>query len=364
MSGVRHLYVHLPFCASRCGYCAFVVEVGGLERRDAYLDAVLAEIDREASWLGPLESVYLGGGTPTLMGAERIASLLAQLGPRLADGAEVSVEANPETVDVAAFATLRAAGVTRVSIGAQSFQAHLLAALDRRATAARVRAAVVAARTAGFASVSIDLLFGVPGQDEADLARDLVAVRELAPDHLSWYELEVKPGSGLASAGAVVDEDFSEDAYHRIVDALERDGYRWYETANFARAGHECRHNLAYWGAADYLGVGIGAVSTVGGRRWRNAPDLAGYVAALAAGNAPRRTVEELDPDTRRRERWMLAMRREEGVALSWAGQPDHPEALAELAGDGLLSYDALEVRLTRPGRFVQNAVVGRLVDF
>lgn len=363
MTGVRHLYVHLPFCTSRCGYCAFVVEVGRLDRRDDYLDAVLGELASERR-RGTLESVYFGGGTPSLMEPGRIARLLAAVSDRLAPGAEISIEANPETVDVAAFVALRDAGITRVSLGAQSFQPHLLAALDRGASAEQVRRAVSAAREAGIASVSIDLLFGVPGQTADDLRADIAAVQELEPDHVSWYELEVKPGSGLAAAGAEVDEDFTEDAYHAIVAALEGFGYRWYETANFARPGHECRHNLAYWGAADYVGVGIGAVSTVGGERWRNAPDLDGYIAALGAGEPPRRSLERLDDRTRRLERWMLGLRRDEPLSLAWAGPPDHPEALVELAEAKLLVRDGDTVRLTRQGRFLQNAVLGQLMDF
>jgi len=364
MSGVRHLYVHLPFCASRCGYCAFVVEVGALDRRDAYLDAVHAELGREEALLGSLETVYVGGGTPTLMGADRIGRILDTVRERLAAGAELTVEANPETVDAASFAALREAGVTRVSLGAQSFQPALLSALDRAATPEQVRAAVRGVRHAGFASVSIDLLFGVPGQGWPELEADLDAALEIAPDHISWYELEVKPGSTLARDGAAVDEAFTEDAYRMIIERLEAEGYRWYETANFARPGHECRHSLAYWGAADYLGVGIGAVSTVGDRRWRNAADLDGYTAAAAAGATPRRTTEILDADTRRRERWMLGLRLDRPLPTEWAGPPDHPDALAELAQLGLLASDGGFVTLTREGRFVQNAIVGKLMDF
>lgn len=365
MSRARHLYVHLPFCASRCGYCAFVVQVDALDRRDAYLDAVLGELALEDGRLAErVETVYLGGGTPTLMGADRIARLLDHLRDRMAPGAEVTVEANPETVEEGVLAHLLAAGVTRISMGAQSFQPHLLARLDRAATPERVRAALVASRRAGVPSLSVDLLFAVPGQTPEDLSRDIDEILAHGPDHISWYELEVKPHTGLAIRGERVDEDFSEDAYHRVVDALEAGGYRWYETANFARPGHEARHNLAYWGAADYLGVGIGAVSTLGGRRWRNAPDLDGYIASVAAGRAPRRTAEALDPRTRRLERWMLGLRRDGAIDRSALGEPDHPDALAELADIGLLTFDDTEIRLTRAGRFVQNAVAGRLMDF
>lgn len=365
MSGVAHLYAHLPFCASRCGYCAFVVHVGALGDRDAYLDALLAELDREAGVLGPLDTVYLGGGTPTLMRPRRLRALMERVGPHLAPGAEVSIEANPETVDARALRELRAMGVTRLSLGVQSFRPHLLRALDRAATPDQARAAVDCARAAGFDDLSIDLIFGVPGQTPADLEADLADALALGPDHLSWYELEIKPGSALARAGtAPVDEDEGADAYERIVGGLEEHGYRWYETANFARPGHECRHSLAYWGAADYLGVGVGAVSTVAGRRRRNNPALAPYIGALAAGDAPPRTDEGLDADLVRRERWMLGLRLARGMDLAWAGPPDHPQALDTLETAGLLRRDGATLTLTRRGRFVQNAILHELMEY
>ncbi|MEW6581859.1 MAG: radical SAM family heme chaperone HemW [Actinomycetota bacterium] len=360
---VRHLYLHLPFCASRCGYCAFVVEVGGYDRRDAYLEAVLAELDLERPRLGPLETVYMGGGTPTLMRPSRIAALVERLGPLLADGAEVTVEANPETIDQAALRALLKAGVTRLSFGGQSFQPHLLRALDRGATPDQVRRAVLYARGLGFPSVSLDMLFGVPGQTRDDLERDLAEVVRIEPDHVSWYELELKPGSALAARGATLDEDFAEDAYARIVERLEQAGYHWYETANFAWPGHECRHSLAYWTARDYLGLGVGAVSTVGGVRWRNAPGVDRYVAALGRGEAPARSREDLDEDTRRRERWMLGLRLDRPLDVAWAGPPDRPDALARLADLGLVENGGGTVTLTRDGRFVQNTILNELME-
>ncbi len=362
---VGHLYVHLPFCASRCGYCAFVVETGSLAMRDAYAGAVLAELDRESGRLGALETVYLGGGTPTLMRPRRLARLLDAVRPRLAAGAEVSIEANPETVDRRALRELRAMGVTRLSVGVQSFQPHLLAALDRAATPQQARDVVGCARAAGFEDVSIDLIFGIPGQTPADLEADLAEALALDPDHVSWYELELKPGSALARRGPpALDEDEGADAYRRIVAGLEDAGYRWYETANFARPGRECRHSLAYWTASDYLGLGIGAVSTVAGRRWRNRPGLSAYAAALAAGEAPPRDVEPLDDDDRRRERWMLGLRLAGGLDLAWSGPPDRPDALARLAEAGLLRAGGDGVALTREGRFVQNAVLHELMEY
>ncbi len=362
---VRHLYVHLPFCASRCGYCAFVVEVGALEMRDAYLDRLRRELSHERPRLDALETVYLGGGTPTLMRPGRIARLLDAIGPSVADGAEISIEANPETVDRAAFDALRAAGVTRVSIGAQSFQADLLAALDRRASADQVRRAVACANDAGFASVSVDLLFGIPGQSWQQLEADMAEVRALGADHISWYELEIKPETALARMGAQVpDDDWAADAYEMIVGHLEAYGYRWYETANFARPGHECRHSLGYWSASDYLGLGVGAVSTVDGVRWRNTSALAPYLREVAERGVPDRTMEPLDAATRRRERWMLGLRLDRPLDTEWAGPPDHPEVLGRLEAGGLLETAGGRVALTRRGRFVQNAVLHELMEY
>ena len=367
MSPVAHLYLHLPFCSSRCGYCAFVVNVGALGRRDEYLDALLAELEgeRAAGRIGELQTVYLGGGTPTLMRPRRLAALMERIRPHLAPGAEVSMEANPESVDGPALAALRRAGVNRLSLGVQSFQPHLLSALDRAATPAQARQLIACARAAGFEDLSIDLIFGIPGQTADDLERDLAEVLTAGPDHVSWYELELKPGTALARAGTpAFDEDEGADAYRRIVGGLEDAGYGWYETANFARPGHECRHSLAYWSAADYLGLGVGAVSTVGGERWRNAAALDGSLAALAAGQAPPRSREPLDADDVRRERWMLGLRLERGLPLAWAGPPDRPDALARLSAAGLLHHDAGEVSLTREGRFVQNAILHELMDY
>ena len=364
-AGVAHLYVHLPFCAARCGYCAFVVEVGREDARDAYLQAALAELDRERRVLGPLRTVYLGGGTPTLMGAERLTTLLGAIRPLLAPGAEVSVEANPETVDPALAGALADAGVTRVSLGAQSSRPHLLGVLDRRARPGDAERAVQAIRAAGIPQLSIDLMLAVPGQSTHDLAEDLAWVTGLGPDHVSWYELEFKEGSAIARGPhAPPDDDLAADLYEQAVEGLEAAGYRWYELANFARPGAECRHSLGYWHAADYLGIGVGAVSTVGGTRWRNAPGLDRYIAALAQGDDPPRTVEAVDPDTHRRERWMLGTRLDEPLDMAWAGQPDNPGALDALEDRGLLVRAEGTVLLTRRGRLLQNAVVQQIMDF
>ena len=363
--GVAHLYVHLPFCAARCGYCAFVVEVGRDDARDAYLDAVLAELAQQAHLLGPLDTVYLGGGTPSLMGPDRLARLLAALRPHLAPGAEVSMEANPETVDAALLEAIVDGGVTRLSLGVQGTRAPMLEVLDRRATPDDAVRAVGLARGAGIDQLSVDFILAVPGQRPDDLAADLAWVAEMGPDHVSWYELEFKEGSAIARGPHLPpDDDLAADLYEQAVQGLEAAGYRWYELANFARPGAECRHSLGYWGARDYLGLGVGAVSTVGGERWRNAPGLDRYIGALGDGAAPPRTREALDADTRRRERWMLGTRVDRPLDTAWAGPPDHPEALERMAAQGLLEVGHGTVRLTRRGRLLQNAVMQQVMDF
>jgi oxygen-independent coproporphyrinogen-3 oxidase len=281
VSGVRHLYVHLPFCAHRCGYCDFVTVVGRTSLHEQYVDAVLAELDLARGLLADeLETVFLGGGTPTFTEGAALARLLRAL----PTATEVTVEANPETVTPPLASLLRECGVNRVSLGAQSFSPTLLRVLERRAQPDDVRRAVYASRDASFDNISLDLIYGIPGQSAADLDRDLDEALVLEPDHLSCYELEAKPGTRFTHTFG--DElrrqaDAMEAYFERVVERLTSAGYRWYETANFCRSGRPAaaldfrsRHNVAYWRGRDYLGLGIGAVSTVGGARWTNAAKL------------------------------------------------------------------------------------------
>ncbi|HEY8628480.1 MAG TPA: radical SAM family heme chaperone HemW, partial [Gaiellaceae bacterium] len=253
----RHLYVHLPFCAHRCGYCDFVTSVGRHEQHDAYVDALLTELELERPSPAPeLETIFLGGGTPTFTKPEALERLLAGL-PR---AAEVTVEANPETVTPAVANLLRRGGVDRVSLGAQSFRPHLLATLERRADGETVRRAFHTLRDASFDNISLDLIYGIPGQSASDLDRDLAAALALEPEHLSCYELEAKPGTRFTHAHG--DElarqaDAMESYFERVVETLTAAGLRWYETANFCRVdARDLRspHNLAYWLGRDYLG--------------------------------------------------------------------------------------------------------------
>jgi putative oxygen-independent coproporphyrinogen III oxidase len=374
----RHLYVHLPFCGHRCGYCDFVTVVGRRGQHEAYVDALLGELELERDALAaePLETVYVGGGTPTFTDGEQLRRLLGAL----PTAGELTVEANPETVTPALASLLRECSVTRVSLGAQSFRERLLAVLERRARADDVRRAVYALRDASIDNISLDLIYGIPGQRPADVDFDLGEALALAPEHVSCYELEAKPGTRFTHAhGAELarQSEAMESYFERVVATLTAAGYRWYETANFCReedgasAGAprdlRSRHNLAYWRGRDYLGLGIGAVSTVGGERRRNTPRLGTYLRALAERRSPPREYEVLDEETRLRERLMLGLRLDEPVPLDDVEPVVDETALARLEALGLLVSRVgnggwCELLLTRRGRFLGGAVTAELL--
>jgi putative oxygen-independent coproporphyrinogen III oxidase len=373
MGHVRHLYAHLPFCSHRCGYCDFVTVVGGRGRHGEYVDAVLTELElRREVLAAELETVFLGGGTPTFTEPLELARLLRAL-PR---AGEVTVEANPETVTRELAALLRDRGVTRVSLGAQSFDERLLGVLERRARPDDVRRAVHTLRDAGFDNISLDLVYGIPGQSPADLDRDLSAAVALEPEHLSCYELEAKPGTRFTHAYGeelARQADAMEGYFEQVVDCLTGAGYRWYETANFCLVGARAsgrdlraRHNLGYWQGHDYLGVGIGAVSTVAGTRRRNLPGLPRYVSALAAGREPPADLETIEDDTRASELLMLGLRLDEPLALADVGDALDRVALKRLVARGLVEQSTNgrgeELRLTRRGRFLGGGVTAELM--
>ena len=361
----RHLYVHLPFCASRCGYCDFVTVVGQDGRHAAYVDALLAELELEREALAPqLESVFLGGGTPTLTEPRSLERLLRALPA----AEEVTVEANPETVTPAVAALLREGGVTRVSLGAQSFQPHLLEVLERRARPDDVRRAFAVLREAGFDNLSLDLIYGIPGQSVADLDADLSEALALGPEHVSAYELEAKPGTRFThSHGEELarQADAMESYFERVVARLTQAGYRWYETANFCRAESRdlrSRHNLAYWRGRDYLGLGIGAVSTIEGRRWRTTPRLGRYLASLQAGERPERELEELPARVRSSERLLLGLRLDEPLSLAGLADAVDAAAVERLERLGLVDHDGDRLALTKRGRFLGGGVTAELL--
>jgi oxygen-independent coproporphyrinogen-3 oxidase len=372
--GARHLYVHLPFCAHRCGYCDFVTVNGRPWDHDFYVHALLAELELERSLLAPsLDTVFLGGGTPTFTEPGPLVRLLSSLPA----AEEVTIEANPETVTPGLVHLLRERGVTRVSLGAQSFQPHLLAVLERRARPDDVRRAFYSLRDANFDNISLDLIYGIPGQSAADLERDLSEVLALAPEHLSCYELEAKPGTRFTHAhGAELarQADAMESYFELLVERLTSSGYRWYETANFCRAPEltggrdlRARHNLAYWLGRDYLGIGVGAVSTIDGLRWRNKPSLPAYLRALRVSEAPPRELESLGPRVRARERVMLGLRLDEPLSLRGLEGAIDPDAVARLERLGLAAAEPAAregptLRLTPRGRFLGGGVTVELL--
>jgi oxygen-independent coproporphyrinogen III oxidase len=354
---IRHLYLHLPFCAHRCGYCDFVTVVGRPEQHAAYVDALARELELERHVLAnELDTVFVGGGTPTFTALPELIRLLVAL-PR---AGEVTVEANPETVTPGVSRALRDAGVTRVSLGAQSFRPRLLRVLERAAQPEDVRRAFTYLRDSGFDNLSLDLIYGIPGQSVADLEADLADALELAPDHLSCYELEAKQGTRFTHRWG--DElgrqaEAMEDYFERVVATLSRAGYRWYETANFCRDDKRAHHNLAYWQGRDYLGLGIGAVSTIGGERRRNTSRLARYLASDYG-----REVELLDDGVRARERVLLGLRLDEPLPIDGLDAAFDPAGLARVESLGLARRDGQTLTLTDRGRFLGGAVTAELL--
>jgi putative oxygen-independent coproporphyrinogen III oxidase len=371
VSSVRHLYVHMPFCVHRCGYCDFVTAVGREGQHAAYVEAVLGELELERGLLEePLDTVYVGGGTPTFTEPAALSHLLSALPA----AAELTVEANPETVTPAIASLLAEHGVNRVSLGAQSFQPHLLSVLERRATPEDVRRAVHTLRDAKFDNISLDFIYGIPWQSAAQLAADIEQALQLRPEHMSWYELEAKPGTRFTHGYG--DElgrqaDAMEGYFEQVVGALTSAGYRWYETANFALAPERdggrdlrSRHNLAYWLGRDYLGLGIGAVSTVGGARWQNTPRLSAYVPAIVDGERPPREFESLSDDVALRERVMLGLRLDEAFPLADVADAIDEAALSRLERLGLVETSPSTLRLTPRGRRLGGGVTAELLAY
>ncbi len=381
------VYVHVPFCATRCGYCDFntytasELEEGGGRSRAGYVGAVLAELALARRVLtaggatpSPAETVFFGGGTPTLLAPGELAQLLGAIEETfgLAPGAEVTTEANPESVDPASLAALRAAGFTRISLGMQSAAAHVLRTLDRVHTPGRAAAAAREARAAGFAHVSLDLIYGTPGETVEDWRASLDAALAVEPDHVSAYALIVEPGTRLAAQvrrGTLPapDDDVLADRYEVADTVLSAAGLRWYEVSNWAASpAAACRHNLGYWRGGDWWGVGPGAHSHVGGVRWWNVLHPATYAARLAGGESPAAGRELLGADTRRLERIMLELRLADGLPLDELDDAGRAAAHAA-CDDALVEPAALadpadpRVRLTLRGRLLADAVVRAL---
>jgi oxygen-independent coproporphyrinogen-3 oxidase len=379
------VYVHVPFCATRCGYCDFNTytsdELGSAPgaSRAGWADAVVAEWSMARDVLGPnlppVDTVFFGGGTPTLLPAADLLRVLDAVAadPGLTIDAEVTVEANPETLTAASLAQLRGGGVTRLSMGMQSASSQVLAVLDRVHTPGRVAQAVDQARLAGFDSLSLDLIYGTPGESVADWQATLEIALALEPDHVSAYALIVEQGTRLAARIgrgelAMPDDDVVAAMYEHAEERLGRAGFGWYEISNWARSPRQrSRHNLHYWQDASWWGLGPGAHSHVGGVRWWNVRHPAAWADRLAARRSPAAAREVLDEDTRRLERIMLGLRTVEGADLAdveAALGPQAPVRRGQMVDDGLVEPSTLaegRVVLTLRGRLLADAVTVRL---
>jgi oxygen-independent coproporphyrinogen-3 oxidase len=374
-------YVHVPFCATRCGYCDFntytASELGNGASRETYPGHAAAEVRFARRVLGaaevPVRTVFFGGGTPTLLAPGQLGGLLRAIDGEfgLAHGAEVTVEANPETITPAVLEQLRAEGITRISFGMQSARPHVLAVLDRVHQPGRPAQCARWAREAGFEHVSLDLIYGTPGETDADWRASLEAALAAGPDHISAYALIVEDGTRLAARVRrgelpVPDDDAMADRYLIADEVLTGHGLRWYEVSNWAATpADRCEHNLLYWTGADWWGVGPGAHSHVGGTRWWNVKHPAAYASRITAGVSPGYARETLTADEQQLERIMLATRLVSGCPVAELDQAGR-DAAAKAVADGLAEADALaagRVVLTLRGRLLADAVIRDLTD-
>lgn len=368
------VYVHLPFCPYLCPYCDFAKWPLRESVARRYIDALYAEIDRERP--APAATIYLGGGTPNAYGAATVAQLLERLERRFSGAAEISIELNPELVRETDCAAYRAAGVTRVSIGVQSFEPAEIRTLGRKHSIAQIESVVAQARAARLQSLSLDLIFGVPGQTPDSWQRTLRAAIALEPDHISAYGLTVEEGTPYAAwrerePEAFFDDEREGELYATAIEQLQSAGYEQYEISNFARPGHRCAHNLNYWENGEYAGLGVGAASYRGGVRSVHTRSLETYVSAALDGRPIPSEAERLEGRKRTGEAIMLALRTAQGVSLRTFKErygidvmTDYAPIVARFASTGLLERIGDSVRLTQRGRFLANDVCGAFITF
>jgi oxygen-independent coproporphyrinogen-3 oxidase len=372
------LYVHVPFCATRCGYCDFntytASELGAApgSSQDAYLAAAVAELDLAVRVLGdtrPVRTVFFGGGTPTMLPAASLTGLLDAVRDRfeLTGDAEVTTEANPESVDAAYLDALMASGFNRLSLGMQSARPSVLAVLERRHTPGKVAEVVAAARAAGFGSINLDLIYGSPAETVDDWRASLETALDLAPEHVSAYSLIVEDGTRLARRIRrhelpAPDDDLHADLYQLAEQLLTGAGLANYEISNWALPGAECRHNLAYWLGDDWWGIGPGAHSHVGGVRWWNVRHPREYSSRLGESASPAQAREVLTESQHHAERVLLELRLSSGLPLAELSPVERNRAEV-FVRDGLATSDGIALTLTTSGRLLADRVVADLVD-
>jgi oxygen-independent coproporphyrinogen-3 oxidase len=374
------LYLHIPFCFHKCHYCDFYSIVDQRDRQGQFADALIGELGQlaEQTPLRP-ETIFVGGGTPTLLRADlwqRLLEAMQTLGV-LDAVTEFTVEANPETVTDELLSVLARGGVNRLSIGAQSFDPTLLKTLERWHEPASVGQAVRAARSAGIEALNLDLIFAIPGQTMDGLDADLDAALALEPTHLACYSLIFEPGTALTQRQQLgqiqpINEDHEAGMYEQVIDRLDAAGFEHYEISNWAKRpeaptgrSHRCRHNLLYWHNANWLGVGPAAASHVAGRRWKNLPHLGQYLAK--APTPPIVDDERLEPGEQVGEQIMLGLRTMDGLSLDWlkktlAETDPRWQAIDQMTEAGLLKREHDHLRLTRRGLFVADRVVAELL--
>ncbi|MFN8125609.1 MAG: radical SAM family heme chaperone HemW [Candidatus Nanopelagicales bacterium] len=369
-------YVHVPYCGTRCGYCDFNTYVPGEAGRGGtgdWREAAIREVRLARQTLGadprPVSSVFFGGGTPTLLPATDLAAVLAEIADEfgLAPAAEVTCEANPETITPALLDALLAGGMTRLSLGMQSADAGVLRVLDRQHSPGGAVKAARLAQLAGFPRVSLDLIYATPGETLESWRATVETAVEAGVGHVSAYALTVEPGTVLArkvgrGEMAAPDDDHAAACYEIADSALGDAGLPWYEISNWAIPGHECGHNVGYWTADDWWGVGPGAHSHAAGVRWWNLRHPVKWAAALTAGQDPREGEETLSADQRRTEQVMLAVRLAAGFEADVLVGANGPAIARDLAGRGLLEAVGPRWRLTRRGRLLADAVTLELL--
>lgn len=370
------VYLHVPFCATRCGYCDFNTytpgQLGSGATQGDYLDAIVAELEmavvKHPELARGADTVFVGGGTPSMLGAGGLRRLLDGVRNSfgLADDAEVTTESNPESTSPEFFEGLAEAGFTRVSLGMQSAVPHVLATLDRTHTPGRPAAAVAEARAAGFEHINLDVIYGTPGESMADLDTTLEAVLATEVDHVSAYSLIVEPGTAMARKVRrgelpMPDDDDLADRYERIDAALSQVGFSWYEVSNWAKPGGQCRHNMLYWRDGNWWGAGPGAHSHLDGTRFYNVKHPARYAATISGGELPIKDSEGLTAEDRHTEKIMLGLRLAEGIDANLLGEDELDKARRQ-AEAGMVEFVSVDggqrIQLTNRGRLLADAII------
>lgn len=362
-----HLYVHIPFCHRICPYCSFYKHTPGETPIGAFIEALIAEAARRAPGLGTIKTAYLGGGTPSMLSPTHLQRLVQGLRDALgiSDATDFTLEANPATFGKSTASVFRELGVSRISLGAQSFHPVHLRTLGREHAPADIATSVRLLRDAGIPEVNIDLIFSVPGQSLGEWEETVHAAMDLAPEHISAYNLTYEEDTDFFKqfqAGRYRDLPATNAEMFDLTDRiLTTGGFRHYETSNFARPGHESAHNRGYWEGADYLGLGPSAVSTIDGRRWKNIPDTARYLSMITSLGHAEAETEAIGPEEFRIERIALLLRTDEGVPLVHLSTlpPGHLDALLE---EGLAERTATHLRLIGRGPLVVDSITEHLV--